>query len=283
MRATSRRPGTPRTPAALLPRTVAACVVLLASLVVVPAQAAATRVDVPQSSLDGSVLFTFLEVDAGAKATVDVNGKTYQHTVTADSFSILVEKLPDGFRKWYANVTYANGSFAYQAQGYVAVDTSVVALTAQMDALQKQLASLQNKSLQQAGSDKGLAQNLSKVQQSISQLRNATKAATAAQSGNQSVAAAYQPATGAGTVELDLQSRNVLIVIGIVLGAILLMALNIMIVMQVRRRAKETMVFMLALAGHEGVTAESPEFKQALDAISGKKPKAPKAPKKAKA
>src|SRR5438445_11746375 len=86
----------------------------LASL---PSPAAATVMHAPQSSLDGSALFVFSQVDAGSVTTVQVAGKTYQHTVTDSTFSVLVPKLPDGFQRWWANVTLGNAT--WRDTGYI--------------------------------------------------------------------------------------------------------------------------------------------------------------------
>jgi len=240
------------------------------------AVSAAPSVHAPQSSLDGSVLFAFSGVDAGTLATVEMAGKSYQHTVTTSSFTIQVPKVADGFQRWWANVTLANGNLSWADTGYVDVDTSLVRVAGQMGQLQRDVSSLQNKTNAQAAVSKGLAANVTKIQHGVDVLR----------SGNASSPAPQTQVVRPGPVGLDLASPNVMILLGIVLACALLLGVNMAIVWQVRKRNRESMVFLLALAGHEGVTPESPEFQQALAAlhqtVKGKKPKKEKEAKKAK-
>src|SRR5438067_11960918 len=77
-------------------------VVLAFPLAALPAPAAAVVLHAPQSSLDGSVLFAFSQVDIGSVATIQMAGKTYQKTVADSSFNVLVPKVPDGFQRWWA-------------------------------------------------------------------------------------------------------------------------------------------------------------------------------------
>ena len=53
-----------------------------------------------------------------------------------------------------------------------------------------------------------------------------------------------------------------------------ILGLTVFILWELRRRSQEQLLMLLAVASHEGITPQSPEYQKALEAVKGvKKPK----------
>lgn len=284
----------------------------LAVVLLCTGSAAAATVDVPGMVLQSSVPFAINGAAAGSSVNLTVGTVSREFVAVTGSDVFTIAGASTGWQAWAARVENGSGTDSFSGRVYVdgtvaALATSLSGLSAQVTALSNQLAAV-NDTTEEAHED--LDDLATRMNRTLNQVMAALeRVTTGAGTLDVNVTEAMRRAaaevlssqalgsrqvddlqTAASSAELEAAraaSWATYAALAAAVAALLMIVVGMLLFMQVQRSRQESLVYVLALAAHAGITPESPEFQQAVAALGhtpkGDKPKKEKGDKKEKA
>ena len=238
---------------------------------------AETEVSAPSYVFTSTAPFLVKGAPPAATVNITVGPRSFQGTASGDVDVFQVTSVPDGLHPWVVKVTKAGTTT--MVNGSMLIDGRITAMLAQLSAIQLNLTD-ENATGTLAARLAAVEADLADLTENTTKLRvelpeNVTKdldgavkqavtAATLINAPDPNKAKADSAAIRAA------ESNANLAFYAAAACAVLLLVVAWLLVREMRRVHRETLVFVLAIAAHSGITPESPEFAQALEALKSK-------------